>query len=229
MPRRARSSVLAARWAVVFAASITSCVALAAASGAGDASAGAWTVTFPAAASWSLPRPPGTLPRCSFPGALSGAAEPPQLRTLCVIGERHSGTNFVSALLDLNFAFEDDAGAADDASAVNGTASTPRLALQAHPRLKDALGRVPPRPGRVGHGCARRVPDTLLSALGSDMRKPHAVAPRTSMQLSRRVAPLPTWRPASRLSTKRISWLCWSYATRWTGAPLMRGAARIAP
>jgi hypothetical protein len=29
-----------------------------------------------------------------------------------------------------------------------------RVALHTHPRLKDGLGRVPPRPGRVGHGCA---------------------------------------------------------------------------
>jgi hypothetical protein len=174
MPRRPRSSVFACV-VVVAGATVTCCAVLAAAAGAGDAAAGAWAVTFPAAASWSLPRAPGTLPRCAFPGAPSAGPVSPQLRTLCVIGERHSGTNFVSALLDLNFAFEDDASAADDkASDVNATASTPRLALQAHPRLADALGRVPPRPGRVGHGCARRAParsHTSKRALTCDLAR----------------------------------------------------------
>ena len=108
-------------------------------------------MAFPSAADWAAPsKQPGALPRCAFPGAAAGAAPTP-LRTLCVIGERHSGTNFVSALLDLNFAFEDDA---DDDAANATSADALRVALHTHPRLKDGLGRVPPRPGRVGHGCA---------------------------------------------------------------------------
>ena len=118
--------------------------------GVATAAPRAWAVAFPSAADWSAPRPAGALPRCAFPGAAADAA-PTQLRTLCVIGERHSGTNFVSALLDLNFAFDDDA----DADRANATDAL-RSALRAHPRLKDGLGRVPPRPGRVGHGCAHR-------------------------------------------------------------------------
>ena len=113
-------------------------------------------MSYPSAANWSLPRPAGTLPRCSFPSR--AAAEPAQqLRTLCVVGERHSGTNFVSALLDLNFAFEDDA----DAS----TGDDSRPPLQAHQRLIDPLGRVPPRPGRVGHGCVCCCTRGLLASL----------------------------------------------------------------
>jgi len=103
------------------------------------------------------------LPCCAFPGAAADAA-PTQLRTLCVIGERHSGTNFVSALLDLNFAFDDDDDDDVEKDSANATADDAlRHALHTHPRLKDGLGRVPPRPGRVGHGCAHLATSHVLA------------------------------------------------------------------
>ena len=77
----------------------------------------------------------GSLPECTF--AFTPPAGAPALgpvRSLCVVGERHSGTNFVSALLDANFAFGD-------------------TGLVPHARLLDPVGRLPPRPGRIGHGC----------------------------------------------------------------------------
>lgn len=209
MPRRTRcrAATCSLLLAPLAAASCCAC-----ASAAADAAASAWAVSYPSAANWSLPRPAGTLPRCSFPSADYAAAEPAQqLRTLCVVGERHSGTNFVSALLDLNFAF------ADDADAAAGDDSRPPL--QAHPRLTDPLGRVPPRPGRVGHGCVcvRRCSARELALT----RTIFVAAPRTSTLRSPLAAPRLAWHPASRRPTRPPFSPCWSCATRWTGSSLL--------
>ena len=81
----------------------------------------------------AAPQTPGLLPSCSFVSGTrrpQGGGAPLSLRRMCVVGERHTGTNFLSALLDDNFLLM-------------------RPPLQPHPNQR--AGRVPP--GNVGQGC----------------------------------------------------------------------------
>jgi hypothetical protein len=167
MPPRSRGGVRRARLATAALAALAASAPACASASAADAFAGWWhsrgngssLVSLP---DWAAPRQPGELPLCSFhapPGAHderaahdAAAAPPRRIRSLCVVGERHSGTNFVSSLLDANFAQLEDADADDAAADVADDSQT--TPLVAHARFYDPLSRLPPRPGRVGHGCA---------------------------------------------------------------------------